>query len=212
MEGSGNAFRMVRHHSWSSSTIPEVASSETGAVGSTSAASPHLGAPTSMECGRSVGSSAISSGGPDTVKMNPDEKCAAAQLKVERLETALAAFGNENSPEKEAIEGFLIRARAQAKVRPVEERLKACEECLAWSLKRLEEVQREVERTKERLSRFQTSAGTRPRSRGQSVASRTRRGEGRGIRKGTSTSPAEGEASQGSPIPPPTPRRSCGSG
>ena len=38
---------------------------------------------------------------------------------------------------------------------------------------------------------------TRPRSRGQSVASRTRRGEGRGIRRGTSTSPAEGGASQG---------------
>ena len=44
-------------------------------------------------------------------KLNPDEKCAAAQLKVQRLEAALAAFGDERSPEKEAIEGFLIQAR-----------------------------------------------------------------------------------------------------
>ena len=35
-------------------------------------------------------------------KLNPDEKCAAAQLKVQRLEAALAAFGDESSPEKEA--------------------------------------------------------------------------------------------------------------
>ena len=97
-------------------------------------------------------------GGPSTVKLNPDEKCAAAQLKVERLEAALAAFGNENSPEKEAIEGFLILARAQAKVRPVEERLKACEEYLARFVKRLEEVQGEVERTRERLSRLREEA------------------------------------------------------
>ena len=76
--------------------------------------------------------------------MNPDEKCAAAQLRVQRLEAALAAFGDESSPEKEAIEGFLIH---QAQVRPVEERLKSCEEYLERSLK-LEEVQGEVERTR----------------------------------------------------------------
>ena len=46
----------------------------------------------------------------------------AAQLKVQRLEAVSVAFGDESSPEKEA--GFLIRARIQAQVRPVEERLK----------------------------------------------------------------------------------------
>ena len=71
--------------------------------------------------------------------MNPDEKCAAAQLKVQRLEAALAAFGDESSPENEAIECFLIRARFQAKVRPVEERLKSCEEDSERSLKKLDE-------------------------------------------------------------------------
>ena len=62
--------------------------------------------------------------------MNPDEKCAAAQVKVQRLEVVLAAFGDESSPEKDAIKGFLVKARAQANVRPVEERLKSCEEFL----------------------------------------------------------------------------------
>ena len=92
--------------------------------------------------------------------MNPDEKCAAAQLKVQRLEAALAAFGDESSPEKEAIEGFLIRARIQAKVRPVEERLKSCEEHLERSLKKLEEVQGEVERTRARLARLKEEAAS----------------------------------------------------
>ena len=37
--------------------------------------------------------------GPSGLKLNPDEKCAAAQLKVQRLEAALGAFGDESSPE-----------------------------------------------------------------------------------------------------------------
>ena len=103
---------------------------QTGAVASTSAASLHLGPPTPLELGRVV------AGGPSA----GSEKCA-AQLTVQRLEAALGAFGSESSPEKDAIEGFLIRARAQAKVRSVEERSKSCEEYLARCLKRLEEVQ-----------------------------------------------------------------------
>ena len=71
--------------------------------------------------------------------MNPDEKCAAGQLKVQRPEAALAAFGDESSPEKEAIEGSLIRARIEAKIRPVEERLMSCEEYFERSWKKLEE-------------------------------------------------------------------------
>ena len=98
--------------------------------------------------------------GGNGIKLNPDEKCAAAQLKVQRLEAALAAFGDESSPEKEAIEGFLIRARIQAQVRPVEERLKSCEECLERSLKKLEEVQGEVDRTRARLARLREEAAS----------------------------------------------------
>ena len=52
-------------------------------------------------------SNSVSSG----PKMNPDERCAFAQLKVQRLEAALAAFGEESSPEKAALEEFLVRAR-----------------------------------------------------------------------------------------------------
>ena len=98
--------------------------------------------------------------GGNGINLNPDEKCAAAQLKVQRLEAALAAFGDESSPEKEAIEGFLIRARIQAQVRPVEERLKSCEEYLERSLKKLEEVQGEVERTRARLARLREEAAS----------------------------------------------------
>ena len=58
---------------------------------------------------------------------------------MQRLEVALAASEDESSPEKDAIEGFSIKARrAQAKLRLVEERLKSCEEYLDRSLKKLE--------------------------------------------------------------------------
>ena len=92
--------------------------------------------------------------------MNPDERCAVAQLKVQRLEAALAAFGEESSPEKAVLEEFLVRARAQAKVRPIEERVKSCEEYLQRSLKKLEEVKEEVERTKARLVRLKEEAAS----------------------------------------------------
>ena len=79
---------------------------------------------------------------------------------MQPLEAASAAFGEESSPEKEAIEGFLVKTRAQAKVRPVEEQLKSCEEYLDRSLKKLEETQEEVERTRARLSRLKEEAAS----------------------------------------------------
>ena len=81
----------------------------------------------------------------------------------------------------------------------VEERLKSCDECLERSLKKLEEVQGEVERTRARLARLkEEAASARPvdvtpdfESRGQSFASGARRGERRGTR-GTSTRQTKG--------------------
>ena len=51
----------------------------------------------------------------------------AAQTKVQRLEAALAAFGEEDSPEKDVLKGFLARAVEQAKVKPVDVRIKSRE-------------------------------------------------------------------------------------
>ena len=50
-------------------------------------------ATTSMEFSP-AGSPRSSSAGPSGLKLNPDEKCAAAQVKVQRLEAVLAAFGD----------------------------------------------------------------------------------------------------------------------
>ena len=92
MEGSGNpsgttSFVVLVHHPRSGF--------QTGAVASTSAASLHLGPSTPLELRRMVAGGASAG----------SEKCA-AQLAVQRLEAALGAFGNESSPEKDAIEGF----------------------------------------------------------------------------------------------------------
>ena len=43
-------------------------------------------------------------------RLDPDEWCAGARTKVQRLEAALAAFGVEDSPEKDVLKDFLARA------------------------------------------------------------------------------------------------------
>ena len=111
---------------------------------------------------------------PPVLRLDFDERCAVAQTKVQRLEAALALFGEEDSPEKDAIKEFLARAQEQAKVKPVDVREKSCENSLQKCTKHLEEAKAAVVRCEEEVedrSRFagsRTHTSTRSRSRSES--------------------------------------------
>ena len=102
-------------------------------------------------------------------RLDPDERCAAAQTKVQSLEAALAAFGEEDSPEMDVLKDFLARAVEQAKVKPVDVRIKSCESYLQRCTKQLEEAkafvmncEEEVAKTQARLARLKMEADLQP--------------------------------------------------
>ena len=86
-----------------------------------------------------------------------------------RLEAALAAFGEEDSPEKDIMKDFFARAVEQAKVKPVDVRIKSCESYLQRCTEQLEEAkasvkncEEEVAKTQARLARLKMEADLQP--------------------------------------------------
>ena len=105
-------FRMVRGDPWSSAAVSSVASGETCAI-----RQPQV-IPGRQRRWDWAGSSRATRGPQHqspAPRLDPDERCAAAQTKVQRLEAALAAFGEEDSTEKDVLKDFLARAVEQAK-------------------------------------------------------------------------------------------------
>ena len=85
-------------------------------------------------------------------RLDPDERCAAAQTKVQRLEAALAAFGEEDSPEKDVLKDFLARVVEQAKVKRVDVRIKFCESYLQRCTKQLKKAKASVKNFEEEVA------------------------------------------------------------
>ena len=86
-----------------------------------------------------------------------------------RLEAALPAFGEEDSPEKDIMKDFFARAVEQAKVKPVDVRIKSCESYLQRCTEQLEEAkasvkncEEEVAKTQARLARLKMEADLQP--------------------------------------------------
>ena len=81
----------------------------------------------------------------------------------------MAAFGEEDSPEKDVLKDFLARAVEQAKVKPVDVHIKSCESYLQRCTKQLEEAkasvtncEEEVAKTQARLARLKMEADLQP--------------------------------------------------
>ena len=91
--------------------------------------------------------------GRDGFKMKPRREVRGSPVKSAANGGSFGCFRRRKFSREGSDRGFLD-PRIQAKVRPAEERLKSCEENLERSLKKLEEVQGEVERARARLDRL----------------------------------------------------------
>ena len=87
---------------------------------------------------------------PFVASPNPEENCAAAQIKVERLEAALAASGREPFPERDTTEGFLARVKLQEKFLLDEKMLSSFEIYLESSKQKLKEAEEAVVASREK--------------------------------------------------------------
>ena len=74
----------------------------------------------------------------------PDELRAEAQERARRLEAVLSTYGGVENAETANLRDMIRRAKAQARVPPTSERVKACEEFLVRASKRLQNAQDEV--------------------------------------------------------------------
>ena len=92
---------------------------------------------------------------PPTSSLNPDEQVAAAQIRVTKLESAIQAIG-EDDPAAMGLKEALQKARVQAKLRPVEDRISHTEAFLNRSLKRLETMMSEARKLKEDITELES--------------------------------------------------------
>ena len=83
-------------------------------------------------------------------RKTPEEVLVAAQVRVQHLEVALAAYGGVQNAESATLETLLQRARAQAKVPVLEEKVKRCEEFVARAGHRVQQAEEEVSKALER--------------------------------------------------------------
>ena len=76
--------------------------------------------------------------------LNPDEQLKAAQTRVVKLEAAIMAIGDED-PAVAGLKEALAKARAQAQLRPVQDRIAHTEAFLDRSRKKMEALSAEVQ-------------------------------------------------------------------
>ena len=86
-----------------------------------------------------------------TTSLNPDEQLQAAQARVVKFEAALMAIGEED-PAAAGLQEALSKARLQAQVRPVQDRITHTEAFLSRSKKKLEILNAEASRIQEELA------------------------------------------------------------
>ena len=86
-----------------------------------------------------------------TFSLKPDEQLQAAQARVVKLEAALMAIG-EADPAAAGLQEALSKARLQAQVRPVQDRITHTEAFLSRSKKKLETLNAEASRIQEELA------------------------------------------------------------
>ena len=80
--------------------------------------------------------------------LNPDEQLKAAQARVVKLEAAIVAIGDED-PAATGLKEALAKARVQAQLRPVQDRIAHTEAFLDRSRKKMEALSAEVSRIQE---------------------------------------------------------------
>ena len=90
-----------------------------------------------------------------TTSLNPDEQLKAAQARVVKLVAALVAIGEED-PAAAGLQEALSKARLQAQVRPVQDRITHTEAFLSRSKKKLETLNAEASRIQEELAQVST--------------------------------------------------------
>ena len=112
--------------------------------------------------GNKQGSNTVRQAGhPDVVRkspsssLNPDEQVAAAQIRVTKLEAAIQAVG-ENDPAAMGLKEALQKARVQAQLRAVQDRMSHTEACLNRSQKRLETVMSEARKLREDITELES--------------------------------------------------------
>ena len=99
-------------------------------------------------------------GHPDVVRkspassLKPDEQVAAAQLRVTKLEAAIQAVG-EDDPAVMGLKEALQKARIQAQLRPVQDRISHTEAFLNRSRKRLETMMSEARTLREDITELE---------------------------------------------------------
>ena len=84
--------------------------------------------------------------------VDPDTALASARLLVTKLERAMEVVG-ESDPIYPGLVGALKRARTQAQVRPVADRISATESFIERARKRVEKERKEVEKVKAELAK-----------------------------------------------------------
>ena len=85
------------------------------------------------------------------IGQHPDVILSKARARVAKLEVAMNAVG-EDDPTYPALRDSLKQARVQAKVRPVEDRIKATTSFIEWSKRRIGEHQANILRLQEQLA------------------------------------------------------------
>ena len=85
-----------------------------------------------------------------SIAQDTEEVTAAAQVRVQHLEAALAAYHGVRNAESATLETLLQRAPAQAKVPLPEDQVKRCEEFVARAARRVQQAEEEVSQAVER--------------------------------------------------------------
>ena len=98
---------------------------------------------------RTISAPAVQRISRSTVK-TPEEVIAAAQVRVQHLEAALAACGGFQNAESATLETLLQRARPQAKVPVPEDQVNRCEEFVARAGRRVQQAEEQVSKALER--------------------------------------------------------------
>ena len=87
--------------------------------------------------------------------LNPDEQVAAAQVRVTKIEAAIQAVG-EDDPAAMGLKEALQKARVQAQLQPVQDRMSHTEAFLNRSRKRLETMTSESRKLREDITELES--------------------------------------------------------
>ena len=129
---------------------PEGSTTSISAVATVSTC--HVDDPRAAHVGKGSGKMG---GHPGVVRKSPNPNKQDAQIRVTKLEAAIQAVG-EDDPAAMGLKEALQKARIQAQLRPVQDRISHTEAFLNWSRKRLETMMSEARKLREDITELES--------------------------------------------------------